>query len=287
MGKVYILEALHSEDGSAGYNDRVKPGDQLQKLNESNQDRVGEVRVSDYRKFEKNGKYKIFRIKDEKQRKTFVEAAYFFVNSKYVGYSQPHRLTLYNKVKSMGYANYENLNKNVEADCSSLMFTCAQIAGIKNWKDWVTSEMMTKLSTVPELEELTDKKYFESSDYLIPGDVLVKNGHTGCTYGYGDKVDPDIKPEPTPTPEPEPTPSGKVVPASTKDSSLAGKYKVVTDLNLRYGPDSTKYGVIRVLKAGERIINYGYCNKQKTWLLIQDKYGNEGWSSRAYLSKIT
>ena len=55
---VNILEAIKAEDGSAGYNDKVKPGDQLQKVNEGVEDFVGEVRMSDYRKFEKNGKYK-------------------------------------------------------------------------------------------------------------------------------------------------------------------------------------------------------------------------------------
>ena len=278
--KVYILEALHTEKGDAGYNGS-KPGDQLQKVAEQAEDFSGEVKMSEYRKFEKNGKYKIFRFKDREQAKAFVEAALFLVNSKHLGYSQPNRLSCYNKIRSMGYANYKKLDKDVEADCSSLMFTCAQIVGVKSWKDWNTYAMLDNLSKVGELEELTDKKYFSSSDYLEDADVLVKEGHTGCIYVK------EETPEPTPEPQPQPKPDQKVVPASTKDSKLAGKYKATTDVNLRYGPDSTKYDVIRVVKSGEKVVNYGYTNKQRTWLLVQDKYGNEGWISKAYLKKIT
>lgn len=178
MSKAYILEAMGAENGTAGWGGS-EPGDQKQK---ESPDYYGEVRIDEYRKFEKNGDYKIFRIVDEKQRAKFWKAAYFFVNSKRVGYSQKNRLTLYNACKDLGFDNYEKLNKNVECDCSSLMYTCAKIAGIKGWSNWVTADMMTKLEKVPGLELLTDKKYYNGPNYLKSGDVLVKNGHTGCIY---------------------------------------------------------------------------------------------------------
>lgn len=275
---VYFLEAIKCEKGDAGYNGS-KPGDQLQKSTEGVDDFSGEVRMSDYRKFEKNGKYKIFRIKDEKQRKAFMEAAYFFVNSKKVGYSQPNRLSLYNKVKSMGYSHYKELNKDVEADCSSLMYTCAQIVGIKSWKNWNTTSMLSNLPNVPELEELTDKKYFSSDEYIIDGDIFVKDGHTATTKLVG-------TPTPEPTPEP-PKPTPEVQPASTKDSSLAGKYKTTTALNMRYGPSSANYEVEKVLAKNSCVTCYGFCNSSKTWLLVIDSVGVTGWCSLKYLSRIT
>ena len=279
---VYFLEAIKCEKGDAGYNGS-KPGDQLQKVAEGVDDFSGEVRMSEYRKFEKDGNYKIFRIKDEDQRKKFVESAYFFVNSLMVGYSQPNRMTLYNKIKSMGYSHYKELNKNVECDCSSLMYTCAQLAGIKSWKSALcTADMMKALPKYPELEELTDKKYFSSDEYLIDGDILVKNGHTATTKLKAVQPTPEPTPEPTPTPTPKPD----VLPAPCKDSSLAGKYTVTTALNMRTGY-STKYPVIRVLEKGERVTNYGYCDSTKKWLYIIDKYGQVGWVSKAYLKKIT
>ena len=212
-----------------------------------------------------------------------MEAAYFFVNSLRVGYSQPNRMTLYNKVKSMGYNNYRNLNKDVECDCSSLMFVCAQLAGIKSWKSALcTADMMNALPKYPELEELKDSKYFSSDKYLIDGDIFVKNGHTATTKLIS--VEPEPAPEPQPEPKPEPKPD--VIPAPAKDSSLAGKYKTTTALNMRTGY-STKYPVIRVLEKGEKVTNYGFCSKDKIWLYILDKYGQVGWASRAYLVKIT
>ena len=280
---VYFLEAIKCEKGDAGYNGS-KPGDQLQKSAEGAEDFVGEVRMSEYRKFEKNGNYKIFRIKDEKQRQAFMEAAYFFVNSKKVGYSQPNRMSLYNKVKSMGYSHYKELNKDVEADCSSLMYTCAQLAGIKSWKSALcTADMMKALPNYPELEELTDKKYFSSDDYIIDGDIFVKNGHTATTKLIGSPT-----PEPTPEPEPpKPTPTPSVVPAPKKDTSLAGKYKNTTALNMRYGPSSANYEVEKVLAKGARVTCYGYCNSSETWILVIDSTGVTGWCSLKYLTRIT
>ena len=80
----------------------------------------------------------------------------------------------------------------------------------------------------------------------------------------------------------------KVSPAMSRDDSLAGTYTVNVDaLNMRYQPNKlTADNVIRVLKRGEKVQNYGYYNAygNSKWLLIQ--VGNvTGWVAMGYLKR--
>lgn len=83
--------------------------------------------------------------------------------------------------------------------------------------------------------------------------------------------------------------NGKPVsPAQSMDKSLAGTYTVNVDaLNMRYIPNKlTSDNVIRVLKRGEKVQNYGYYTSfgNSKWLLIQ--VGNlTGWVAAGYLKR--
>ena len=45
-------------------------------------------------------------------------------------------------------------------------------------------------------EELTDSKYLTSDKYLLPGDVLLYEGHhVAMNLDYGSEVEPAVKPE--------------------------------------------------------------------------------------------
>ena len=278
---VYIAEARCDENGKAGY-EGSKVGDQLQTVAEQSTDLSGECRVSKWRDM---GATVIFRYKDREKAKAHAEAAEFFVNSKMVGYSQPNRLSLKNKVKSLGFANYKKLNKNVECDCSSLQCLCSNIVGISEVKDWNTKAMITEYAKLTQyFEVLTDEKYLKSPDYLMVGDIIVRDGHTACSLNDGDKV---VNPEPTPAPDPnDKDGNGKIdtlQPAKSFNSSIAGKYRATTDVNLRYGPSSAKYDVITIVKEGETVTNYGYYTSD--WYYVRTSKGLIGFIKSTYLKK--
>ena len=83
--------------------------------------------------------------------------------------------------------------------------------------------------------------------------------------------------------------NGKAVsPAMSRDDRLAGTYTVIVDaLNMRYKPNVlTNDNVIKVLRRGEKIQNYGFYTQfgNSKWLLIQA--GDvTGWVSMAYLGR--
>ena len=87
---------------------------------------------------------------------------------------------------------------------------------------------------------------------------------------------------------PAPVNGKTVAPAMSRDNSLAGTYTVNADgLNLRYKPNvMTADNVIRVLRRGEKVINYGYYTQfnNSKWMLVQ--YGNiTGWVALNYLKR--
>ena len=80
----------------------------------------------------------------------------------------------------------------------------------------------------------------------------------------------------------------KLQAAMNRDDSLAGAYTVTakSGLNLRYGADADKYGVIRALPYGTTVRNYGYFNVAGgvKWLYV--KAGSDvGYVSSEYLKK--
>ena len=280
---VYFAEAYCDENKKDGY-EGSKAGDQLQTVSEQSEDFVGECRLSKWRDMKATV---VFRYKDREKAKAHAEAAKFFVDSKYVGYSQPNRLTLKNKIKSLGYANYKKLNKNVECDCSSLQCLCSNIVGISEVKDWNTAAMLTEYAKLTDyFESLYDEKYLRSPDYLMEGDILVRNGHTACVIGNGDKVNPEPTPAPTPVNPNDKDGNGKIdvlQPAKSFNSSIAGKYVATTAVNLRYGPSSAKYDVITVVKEGETVTNYGYYTND--WYYVRTSKGLIGFIKSTYLKK--
>lgn len=79
-----------------------------------------------------------------------------------------------------------------------------------------------------------------------------------------------------------------VVPAQSFNAKIAGTYQVnaANGLNFRKGP-SVNYGVIKVLKNGEKVTNYGYYTRKNgiNWYYVQA--GNYiGYVSAYYLTKV-
>lgn len=79
-----------------------------------------------------------------------------------------------------------------------------------------------------------------------------------------------------------------VSPAQSRNDALAGTYTVSVDaLNMRYIPNKlTSDNIIKVLKKGEKVQNFGFYTSfgNSKWLLIA--HGNEtGWVNSAYVTK--
>ena len=74
----------------------------------------------------------------------------------------------------------------------------------------------------------------------------------------------------------------------SRDDRLAGTYTVnVEALNMRYRPNvMAPDNLIRVLRRGEKVQNYGFYSSfgGSKWLLIQ--YGNQtGWVAASYVTR--
>ena len=97
-----------------------------------------------------------------------------------IGYDQSGRLTLYDQAKKVKH-DLGKIKTPCECDCSSLMAECAIAAGIDISPALTTSNMARAFVLTGQFDILTDSKYIDSPDYLLRGDILVKEGHhTAC-----------------------------------------------------------------------------------------------------------
>lgn len=261
---VYLAEAYYDENHKTGY-EGTKPGDQIQTVTDGSRDKIGELRMSDWRDMNAT---MLARYKDQKLAKKHSEAATFFVNSKRVGYSQPNRLSLKKYIKTIGYQNYKNLDKDKEADCSSLQCLCCNLVGVSDVKDWNTTAM---LANFPKLTKWFDIYYrdknpemFTNKNNLKDGDILIRDGHTACAVV---------------------TENPKPVAPESKDEKIAGRYKATEAVNLRFGPSSAQYDVIRTLSTGEEV----ECDGSYTgdWYYVTTKKDNlTGYIKKDYLELV-
>ena len=137
------------------------------------------------------------------------------------------------------------------------------------------------IKVVQENEEVTcDGSYTDDWYY-----VTTKDNITG--YIKKDYLKLVSKPEPVnPSPDPSNNNDDKsktLAEPKSKNSALSGKYVATEDVNLRYGPSSKEYDIIRVVKKGEIVNNYGYYTNN--WLYVKDYKSNKGYINKSYLKK--
>lgn len=111
-----------------------------------------------------------------------------------VGYDQYGRNTLHTKAKAVDF-DLSKIPEPCECDCSSLMHVCAIAGGAKlNYgsNGLTTRNMVTAFVGSGDYVKLTDSKYLTSDQYLIRGDILVKNGHTVMVLENGSKAAQDV-----------------------------------------------------------------------------------------------
>lgn len=143
--------------------------------------------------------WRVFRPVDVRQAEKIAFCMELACKSKYIGYDQNQRNTLYSALKDDGF-DISKLGKNVETDCSALVRFCCAYAGIK-MSDFNTASEASALLNSKAFKELTDSKYTNKSDYLRRGDVLVTKtkGHTVVVLSNGSKAEDWGSMPPSPT----------------------------------------------------------------------------------------
>lgn len=200
-----------------------------------------------------------------------------------VGYDQYERTSYWKQLKSVGY-DPAKIKTACEADCSAGVLANVKAAGylLGDEKlqavdpDGYTGNMREMLKDAG-FKVLTTQKYLTSSDYLVPGDILLNDGHHASTNTtYGAKAGgSDEKKE-----------TQAVDPAESFDKSIAGKYRVTTALYLRAGASKDKEA-LAVMPEGAEVQNYGYFTEAngRRWLYVAYK-DLVGFASGIYMVKV-
>lgn len=215
-----------------------------------------------------------------------------------IGYGQSDRNTLNTLAKAVGY----DLSKvgKCNCDCSSLQNVAAVASGsgaTYGSNGWTTSTMKSALKALG-YKIVTDTTMLASAAYCVRGAIYVKaSSHTVAALDNGAKCADMLKKAGITTTETAAPASDSGSKLSTKlqsaeklDKSTAGKYKTTTELNLRYGADSTKYASMVVMPAGTSVQCYGYYNVTngvKWYYVVATVNGKKytGFCSSKYLKK--
>lgn len=222
----------------------------------------------------------VLRPKDSTMAENIALASERAANNNHIGYCMGHRNDLLKKARLVGY-DPEKVTEDTETDCSALVAVCVCFAGIPesavfhDGNSFVTANMRGYLKKTGYFEVLTANKYTRKEDYLKRGDILVSEGHhTVVNLTNGKYATTKTVTE------------NKVEDAMSFDKSIAGKYTVTADaLNMRLGAGKGKT-VLKVLKKGAVVQNYGYYTSVSgtNWLLV--KSGSDvGYCSMKYLAK--
>lgn len=171
-----------------------------------------------------------------------------------IGYDQDDRLTFWEHLAASNFSPAQ-ITIACEADCSSgvaaIVKATGYLLGIASLKsvdtDMYTGSERGELQTAG-FEALTDSKYLTSPDYLLPGDILLYEGHhTATNLDIGDKAEAD------PDPAPQPAEGGSdLVRAGQQHSINFTGHSIAVDGSA--GPETHKQK-IRVL---QRAMNLDY-----------------------------
>lgn len=232
----------------------------------------------------------VLRAKDATVREKIAHNMESICANDNIGYCQDHRATLTSAAKAYGY-DASKVTQKVEVDCSEAVRNCALYAGI-TVGSFSTATEASALMATGAFDKLTDSKYCNSSDYLLRGDILVTKtkGHTVVALDNGAKAGggSPASGSATASAGTSGATSAKIDAAKSKDSSLAGTYKVIASnyLSLRAGAGTSKTELAR-LKPNEKVKCYGYYTAVSgiKWLLVVAN-GITGFCSSAYLQRV-
>lgn len=205
----------------------------------------------------------VLRHPDKTVRELIAELGIQAANNNKIGYDQNQRGTYWTQLKASGYRP-SKITVACEADCSAGVIANTRAAGyllnrneLKNINADYTGNMRSGYKAAG-FQVLTDSKYLTSSAYLIPGDILLYDGHhTATNLGIGSKsgYNPDVTPAPTPSDKGK-TEAGIPIFDGTnylKTPAKTGKVSVL--LNIRKGAGTNYANLISypTLSAGTQV----------------------------------
>ena len=166
-----------------------------------------------------------------------------------IGYDQYQRTSYWTQLQKAGYdpskitvACEEDCTAGVTANCKAAGYLMG-ITKLKNLATDTYSGNMKSRFVSAGFTALTAKKYIGESSYLLPGDILLYEGHHAATnISYGKKVE---KIPYTPSENSEPSPVDPELDYSYIDVTRGSYY-------IRTGP-ATTYAPINVAHTGDKL----------------------------------
>ena len=208
----------------------------------------------------------VLRFLDQRVAETIAKLGIDAALNNLIGYDQNQRNTYWTQLKAAGY-DPSRITVACEEDCtagvSANVKAAGYIHGIKALQNVsiCSSRNMRSVFTAAGFKALTDSKYLTSTKYLLPGDILLYEGHHAATnITIGSAVRSSWNPGSSPS-----TPTD-VIPA--EDSTVTKPYVEVNgSVNVRKGPDTT-YGVLGIAKNGDRLHYHGL-TFPNGWFLVE------------------
>lgn len=249
--------------GSARIDERGKAsggaaGDQKQT---SRDDYSGEVSLQTWYKHKKG--WTVIRARSATVRERIAQnMGYACANSK-IGYDQSQNRTLYEIVKKLNW-DCSRVTEACETDCAQLVRVCVLYAGV-NTPDFYTATEINVLRSTGAFDILTDKKYTDSDEYLLRGDILCTNekGHTVVCLTSGSKAASKLKSYCTPRLE--------ILEQGDTGPAVIAMQALLIEYGYNLGPDGADgdFGprTAQALQAFQKAFNLGadaVCGK-KTW----------------------
>ena len=133
----------------------------------------------------------VLRHPDQKVREYIAELGIEAAENNNVGYDQSQNRTYWEQLQAVGYWP-KKITVRCEADCSAGVTSNVKAVGyllnmqaLKDVDITYTGAMRAELRAAG-FQVLTDRKYLTSSDYLLPGDIILNDAqHTATSVGYG------------------------------------------------------------------------------------------------------
>lgn len=133
----------------------------------------------------------VLRYPDQQARELIAEIAIEAAKNDCIGYDQNQRYTYWEQLRAVGYRP-SKISANCEADCSAGVIANVRAVGcllnipaLANISASYTGNMRNGFAAAG-FKVLTDKKYLTSSNYLVPGDILLNDyNHTATNVGIG------------------------------------------------------------------------------------------------------
>ena len=137
----------------------------------------------------------VLRHNDWKVREKIAELAKKAAENNHIGYDQGDRYTFWEDLKAVGY-DPSKITRYCETDCSAGVAAIVKAVGyllnvenLKNVSIYCYTGNLKAALKKAGFEVLNDQKYLTSDKYLLPGDVLLYEGHhTAINLDIGKEI---------------------------------------------------------------------------------------------------